>query len=819
MTIVASKYDRPQKLKENMVRKDFQTWKEPGKRHELRWGPKGTEVRMCLERGRLITASYKETEGEPEVIRRAKSLAHILENMTIYISDYELIVGNYASDPSLLPITPELSVEWLERELIGPWNDLLDEDGHQEFKEIADYWRERCIDGRVRSLLPEDLKPWIKYRDNEGVVSADEFQMDRAWPALDYEKVLHIGFDGILEEARSRLEEIQSEVPSRGEKIEGWIDKIDFLKAVIIVCDGVIRFAHRFAFLAREMSEEEKDLERKEELLEIAKNCEQVPQYPAENLWQALQAWWFTYLIGYNIEAIRHGSPCRFDQLMYPFYKKDKEEGRLTREEAQELVGVLQMKVEDTGQIALPSYHVVGSGVTQYQKFTIGGVDAQGRDASNEFSLIMLDAAMKTRTCQAAIALRYHPKLDEAVLDKSIDCIRSGLGYPDIYNDTHVISRIQNKGVPLELARDYAPAACISYSLPKKNTQVRVPQGCFLALGKCLELALNEGKSMGNGTKQIGYKTPDPLGFSSIDEVMEAYLKQVNFAMDKVSRINNIALDIYRRYGQIPFCSSLLDGCIERGMDCTAWTEYPYHQIVFSGSVNVADSLAAMSKLVFDDKAVSMAELLTALKANFEGHEELRQRLLNEGPKFGNDDEYVDTIMHDVMHKTYAEVQKFTNLFGAPWTLDGSPASGYYGAGRATWALPDGKREGRIDTYADGTLSPGAGRDKRGPTAVINSMGRVDTPNTQTCNQKFMPQFLEDENKKIFASYLKTWSEMGNWEIQFNVVDKDTLLAAQEKPEDHPDLIVRVAGYSAYFIDLPPGVQKDIISRTAQSFS
>ena len=294
----------------------------------------------------------------------------------------------------------------------------------------------------------------------------------------------------------------------------------------------------------------------------------------------------------------------------------------------------------------------------------------------------------------------------------------------------------------------------------QEGTRVRDKYRIVRSLGKCLELALNEGKSMGNGTKQIGYKTPDPLGFSSIDEVMEAYLKQVNFAMDKVSRINNIALDIYRRYGQIPFCSSLLDGCIERGMDCTAWTEYPYHQIVFSGSVNVADSLAAMSKLVFDDKAVSMAELLTALKANFEGHEELRQRLLNEGPKFGNDDEYVDTIMHDVMHKTYAEVQKFTNLFGAPWTLDGSPASGYYGAGRATWALPDGKREGRIDTYADGTLSPGAGRDKRGPTAVINSMGRVDTPNTQTCNQKFMPQFLEDENKKTFASYLKTY---GRW--------------------------------------------------------
>lgn len=816
MSIVIEKSTRVERLKATMVRKDFQTWKEPGQKHLLRWGPKGTNVRMCLERARLLTESYKQTEGQPEVIRRAKALAHILENMTIYIKDSELIVGNFASDGASLPIYPEMATEWLENEVRGQWHDLLDEEGYHEFEKIMDYWRNRCIDGRVKDLLPKHLIKWIKYTDNGGIVSADEFQADRAWLGIDFGKVLNMGLEGIIKQAEKRLNELSADVP-KGPNIGNWTDKINNLRAIVIACQAAVTFANRFSQLARDKAAMEQDEVRKNELLTIAYNCQRVPKYPATSLHQAFQSWWFTYLIGYIIETLRHASPCRFDQLMYPFYRKDKEEGRISREKAQEFMELLAMKFEDTGQIAPPSFHVVGSGVTLYQKLTIGGTDEYGQDASNEFSFIMLDAAMATHSCQTQIALRYHPKINHELLLKTIDCIKSGVGYPDIYNDSVIVPWWSERGAPVKISRNYAIGGCVSMALPGKNTQARLQQACYLSVGKCLELALNQGKDFRTG-KQIGCPTPDPLGFTSVNDVMEAYLKQVNFAFDNVAKIENIALEVYRRYGQVPFNSALIDGCIEKGMDCTEWTEYPYHQVIYAGAINVADSLAAINRFVFEEKAITMKELLTALRDNFEGHEELRQRLLNEAPKFGNDDDRVDSIAREVIHRTKEEIEKFTDIWGIPWTMDGSIAGGYYGAGRATWALPDGKREGRVDAYADGTVSPAAGRDRRGPTAVIKSMAKVGPPFSQTANQKFMPQFLEGDYKGIFADYLKTWADLGNWHIQFNVVDKETLLEAQKNPEKYPGLIVRVAGYSAYFIDLPKGLQDDVIARTAQSF-
>jgi len=694
----------------------------------------------------------------------------------------------------------------------------LDEEGHREFGEIADYWRNRCIDSRVRALLPDQLQQWITYRGSGGVVSADEFQMDRAWPPVDYQKVLHIGLDGIIGQAEERLNQLRVDIPIAGTEVGDWREQVHFLDAAIISCRAGVAFAHRFAKLAKEMAGKEQDATRKMELLEMAENCGRVPQYPAANLHQALQSWWFIYLVCGMIESARHGSPCRFDQLMFPFYRRDKDEGRLTREEAQELVEFLWVKIEETGQIAIPSFHVLGSGVTLYQTFTLGGVDKDGQDASNEISLIMIDASMALHTCQTNLALRYHPKISHELVLKAVDCIKTGVGYPAMFNDSAIIDWwLANRGVPLEIARDYCIPACVALAIPGKNTMNRIANACSISLTKCLELALNEGRDF-RFNKQWGYPTPDPLTFTSVDDVMEAYLKQINFAVDKVVRINNVAYEVYRQYGQAPFASALLDGCIETGRDATGWTEYPYHHILSGTPVNVADSMAAMKKLVFEDKVISMEELLNALRSNFEGKEGLRQRLLNEAPKFGNDDDYVDLIMREVVHSTQKEVAKFTDLWGQPWTLDSSIAGGYYALGRATWALPDGKREGRIDACADGTISPAIGRDKRGPTAVIRSMSKVDPPYSMLGNQKFMPQLLEGENKATFAAYLKTWADLGNWHIQFNVMDKDTVLAAQRNPEKYVNLIVRVAGYSAYFIDLPRGMQDQIIDRTDQTF-
>jgi len=808
--------ERTQELKATMVRKDMQTKKEKGKRHEMRWGAGGKSVRICLERARLLTESYKKTEGEPSIIRRAKGLKNILDNMTIFIRGRELIVGNFASDPASLPVMPELATEWLVDRVKNEWNDLLDEEGHREFDQIVDYWRPRCIDAAVKDVLPDYLRPWILYRDNEGVVSADEYQVDRAFPALNYERILTLGFEGIKSRAEERLSLLMSGEGMESLHFADWLGQTHFLKAAIICCEAAIHFGRRFAETAREMGNAEKDSERKRELFEIADTCEQVPRRPATHFHQALQCFWFVYLIAYLIETTRHGIGVRLDQILYPYYEKDVSEGRISREKAQELMECLFIKVEETGQVVNRSFHATGSGTTLYQTFTIGGVDRYGNDVSNEISHIIIDAAVAMQTCQTNIALRYHPKINHSLILKAIDLMKTGIGYPDLFNDTVIIPTIMQRGAPLEVARTYTIPSCVQITLPGKNTQNRIVNGCFLSLGKCLELALNQGKSM-NNDRQTGFPTPDPLSFTSIDDVMDAYLRQVNFAVDKVVKINNLAQQIYSQQGQLPFTSVLLDDCIEKGKDCTEWTEYSYSHIIAPGYVNVADSLVAMKKLVFEEKSLTMNELLTALRNNFEGYAELHQKLLN-APKFGNDDDYADRVMRDVVHRTQKEVNKFKNLWGCPWTLDGSTAGGYYAAGVATWALPDGKREGRMEAYADGTISPAAGRDKKGPTAVIKSMGKIDPPVSQTGNQKFMPQFLEGSNKEKFASYLKTWADLGGWHIQFNTVDRETLVRAQKYPEQYANLVIRVAGYSAHFVDIPRGLQDDIIARTVQSF-
>ena len=807
---------RTENLRKTIVRKDLQTFKESGKRHEMRCGFGGKSVKICLERARLLTESYKKTDGEPAVIRRAKALKHVLDNMSIFIREGELIVGNFASDQASLPIMPELATDWLKQRVKDEWSDLLNEEQHREFDSIIDYWKTRSIDAKVKSVLPDDLKPWIVYRDNDGVASADEYQVDRAFPALNYEKALRLGLEGIKKTAQDRLAKLRGDGGMEGIDISDWLDQVHFLESSVIASEGAVNFAHRFAVLARETAAETKDEERARELLTIAENCDRIPKYPARNFFEALQCFWLMYLIGYLIETTRHGIGVRLDQLLFPYYIKDVRDGNITREDAQELIECLYVKVEETGQVANRSFHATGSGTTLYQTFTIGGVDRYGKDVSNQVSHIMIDAAIAMRTCQTNIALRYHPKISHGLILKAIDLIRTGIGYPDFFNDSMVVPALLERGVPLEVARTYTVPACVQLTLPGKNTQNRIVNGCFLSVAKCLELALNQGRPLRNG-RQIGFGTQDPLTFSSLSDVIAAYLKQVNFAVDKVVKINNLAQEIYRREGHLPFTSLLLDGCIEKGKDCTQWTEYAYFHIIAPGFVNVADSLAAMEKLVFEDKAITMEELLAALKANFEGYEEMRQMLLN-APKFGNDDDFVDSIMHDVVHLTQDEVRKFKNLWGDPWTLDGSTAGGYYATGTATWALPDGKKEGRMEAYADGTISPGAGRDKNGPTAVIKSMGKVDPPVSQTGNQKFLPQFLEGSNKEKFAAYLKTWADLGGWHIQFNTVDRGILIDAQEHPENHPDLIIRVAGYSAYFVDIPKGLQDDIIARTAQSF-
>jgi formate C-acetyltransferase len=501
---------------------------------------------------------------------------------------------------------------------------------------------------------------------------------------------------------------------------------------------------------------------------------------------------------------------------MNPYYQRDLKEGRITKDQAQELLEFLWIKMDEFGLLEPPELHGLQSGGTWYQTMNLGGMTKDGDDATNDMSFLMLDATESIRTLQPTFALRYHPKINPGIVYRTIDLLRTGIGFPAIFNDSTIIPFITNRGIPLEDAREYGIYACVLWSIPGKNMRKFPNPGC-LSAGKCLMLALYQGMDKFTG-KQIGCMTPDVSSFSCIEDVLDAYGKQVEFVFDKMAKIDNIGRSLYRRYLQRPFTSALFDGCIEKGKDMTAWTYHAYNPTLVAGTVNVVDSLAAIKKFVFDDKILTMKELVEACENNFEGREDLRQRLINEAPKFGNDDDYVDSLAREVYIRTSKEVAKSKDLYGASWCIDGSLGGGHYSIGRGCGATPDGRKDN--EAFADATLSPMAGMDKNGPTAVIKSTSKIDPLMTQTLllNQKFLPQFLEGENKKVFADYLKTWADLGHWHVQFNVVSKGTLLDAQQRPEDYSDLIVRVAGYSAYFVDLSKGVQDDIIARTEQRF-
>ena len=764
-------------------------------------------VKICLERARLVTQVYKETEGEPMVLRRAKALASILENMTIYIGDEERIVGNFASTPDSLTTYPELYWRWLDKAIDKEYKELLNEEERKELHQIHKYWQGKSVQGMEYNFLPEDVKPYWSYKGHfMWLHGADS-------GAANFEKLFQVGLKGVIKEAENRLKTLNV----NGTSAREYLEQKNFLEACLISLRAATNFANRYAQKARELAQTEISFERKQELQRVADVCDWVPENPPRGLYEALQFFWFITSITREIELQNNGLGARFDQIMYPFYKMDQDAGRITREKAQELVEFLWLKMNESGQLRPP---LAGSfqagGIPAAQTITLGGVTREGDDATNEMTYIALDASKNIRLQVPMVAMRYHSKIPKELVYSAIDLLRTGVGYPAFYNDAYMIPMFLALGLPIEDVRDYAIEVCMRWTIPGKNITYRAVGGIFV-LPKCLELALNEGIDKFTG-EQLGPATPDPLGFSSIEDVLEAYLAQVRFFMGKLAVIYNIADALYEEHLPRPLLSALLDGCIEKGQDCRKWRYFAKTIVQPIGQITVADSLAAMKKLVFEEKQVTMAELLEALKSNWEGREDLRQIFLNKAPKFGNDDDYVDLIAREVQERTAKAIQRFKNLYGYHFLEDGSGGAAYYAYSGLTGATPDGRKD--HDMFNDGTLSPVIGRDKKGPTAVLKSTSKVDPlrSHNHLLNQKFLPQYLEGENKELFATYLRTWADLGHHHIQFNVIDRATLLEAKKNPERYADLVVRVAGYSAYFVDLPKGVQDQIIERTEQRF-
>ncbi len=762
-------------------------------------------VSLDLERSRLMTRSYKETEGEAMVIRRAKAFAAVMTGLNPYVQEWEWIVGNNASSPEKLYSAIEMNWRSVHRIVNSEeGKSLLDDEGRKELDEMIEYWKGRSMSDRQQAIFSGDvLKYW-----NDEVGSAADWSHWSDLGIPDYEKALRVGVRGLINEAKQRLSELDQEVPLN------YIGQKEFLTAAIISLESVIERAHLFAANARKKASQTQDPAEKERMEAVARVCDRVPEHPPETFHEALQCF-FTLHAARNLEFTSLGIGVRFDKVFGHYLDNDLKNGVITRGGALDLLKNLWVKFHELGLLYSPRLSSIYGGVNLLQAIVIGGVDEDGKDITNEMSYLVLETAEYMKTPEPTICMRYHDGTPDELLSKAIDVMRTGIGYPSLFNDKAILPLLDKWDVPARDALNYSISGCVYLEIPGKNVCRKADGG--LNWARALWYALHQGIHAKTG-EQTGARTADPRTFKSIDDVMDAYCEQVLFFMQRLMQVQNTASELYEKYLPRPFVSTLLEGCIEQGLDTNQWEyESPVSNLtIMLGPTNAADGMTAIKKLVFDDKKLTMDQLLTAMDANWVGHEDVHQMVLN-APKFGNDDDYADDIAQEVQYRTIAELSKCKTRYGNTVRGDGSGISSTYGRGAQTMATPDGRRD--RDPLNDATLSPGFGHDHAGPTAVLNSAAKIDTTRTYNhlMNQKFLPDNLEGDMKKNFMAYLRSWGDMNISQIQFNVVDNKTLLEAQKHPEDHTDLLVRVAGYSAYFVDLSKGLQDSIISRTGQS--
>jgi formate C-acetyltransferase len=768
-------------------------------------------IKLDPERARLVTQAYKATEGEPISLRRAKAMAHYLDNMTIYINDYDRIAGNSSKSPDHVISYPELYSRWVDKAIEMGYKDMLTDEEREEMHEILKYWFNKSVQGAERQFLAEEDKPYWSYM-NQGVFVWVHGAHSGQVP--NYEKVFQVGLKGLRKEAEDKLAGMTQDKDLIRDDPQAFLKKKAFLEAVIISLDAAVRWANRYAELARSMAEGESDEKRKQELLQIAESCSWVPENAPRSFHEVLQAWFLMFLLVRVLDIQTSGIGDRLDYLWYPFYKKDKEEGKITAEGAQELIEYVWLKFTELADFNAP---IMGSGAHTTPRYaTIGGQDRMGRDVTNEMTYIIMDAVKSLGLVEPMMVVRLHKNTPDEFLYRFTDIMREDAGHYGIFNDEFMVPWLVSKGMPLEDARNWCVEGCMRWAVVGKPMGHRGIAGVGFALPKCLEYALTQGRDdKFLGGKQIGPETQDPLTFTSIEDVIQAYLEQTKFFTEKIVTFSNITDAMEDIWLPQPFNSALLDGCIENAMDVRDLHYWHKTNMQPVGQTTVVNALAAMKKLIFEDKQVTMAELLQALKDNWEGHEDLRQKFLD-APKFGNDDDYVDLFARDVHIRTCQTIHQFKTIFGYNVQSDGSGSASYFSFSGLTGATPDGRKD--RDIFSDGTVSPMAGTDKKGPTAVLKSVAKIDPMLTfnHLFNQRWEPEFLEGDNRSKFVAYLRTFVDLGIHHIQGNVIDDAVLEHAQAHPEEHESLVVRVAGFSAYFTDMHLEIQDQIIARTKQ---
>jgi len=774
-------------------------------------------IRVDMDRARIVTQAFRESEGLPPVYQWTRMVEKLCDEMPIFIKEGEFIVGDANSAPDEVRWYPEVNVEWMPAAVTtGGFSNMVTEAERQEILEdICPFWKDRSIAALIKLSLPKDMAPTILAY---GAFCTNLWEEARALPAYDWETLMKEGLNKRIAFAEAKLKELDEKVADMDPA--EYLEKKYNWESMVRCGNAIIRHAKRYADLARNQAKQTTDLQRNKELEEMAAVLEWVPANPPRTYHEALQFYWLVKTVAHYMTRWGNGSGTRIDQVFWPYYEADMLSGRIGREKAVEIMECLFMKIQELGAaLEWPLGFAGGSGAETVYTCDICGTTADGRDASNDLSCIAMEVLANLRLSQPPVALRYHRNISPAVIERAIDLDRAGLGHPSYFNEELLEKWGLMRGWSPEDAKNTAAAGCVANNiLGKTVVSTGMAQLGTANLLKVLEEVLytnDQEARCGPVILPAGKKVTE---MKSSDELMEAVLNRLHY-YGRIGAVSwNIAHQVFLDRRPDPCNSLLTEACLERGLDMQKLNKEGdnWPNIIPFGAVNISDSLAAIQKLVFEQKKYTMEELLKALQSNWSGYEEMRQDFLN-APKYGNDDDFADewTVRFNV--KMNEVVSDIKDAWGNTCSMDGSTATGYTMYGLAAGASPDGRLGST--PLADGTRSPNAGLDKQGPTAVLNSAAKIPYMHTDLFNQRFMPQFLEGENRAVFAEYLKEWFERGTIpHIQFNVVSSDIMREAQEKPDKHTDLIVRVAGFSAHFVDLSKPTQDSIINRTEQAF-
>jgi pyruvate formate-lyase/glycerol dehydratase family glycyl radical enzyme len=782
--------------------------------------------RVCLSRARLITESYRQTEAEPLVIRQARALSHVLSHMKIGIDAHNLIVGDMSELTGVMAevIQPD-DLDWLVYEADSLAHRDVDravisEADVKTAREIVPFWKGKTVGEKAFCFMPEELREkYVSTRNIMGEMAAGTGKKSMGVGGglvaglENNEKVLTQGLEGIIRETEEYLKTLDPLEPSH-------LVRAHFYNAVIIAHKAVMDFAARYARLADELAAGEQDKDRKAELKEIEEICKRVPARPAATFHEALQSIWLVH-IALHIEGAA-GSWGRLDQYLFPYYSRDIAEGRLDRAKAKELLQCFFIKLNSWGNLKplMTSKYFSPSGSVG-QNITLGGVKRDGTDATNDLSYLLLEADGDLCLMEPETVVRFHKDTPLEFAIKACEVAKKCRGKVKFIGDNATIGKLMNQGHSLENARNFAIQGCFEPYV-SNITGLVAGGGISINLLLFLELALNNGVSVLSG-KQLGPQTGNPDEFKTIQDVLKAFRAQLSYFTNLSAECCAAGLEAVVQNMASPLRSSLIQGCLENGLDLNAGGAlYNATWCPAQGAMNVADSLAAIKKCVFDDRKLTMAELREALKSNFEGRENIRQWLM-EAPKFGNDDDYVDSLAAQVVSIFAEEWQKYTFKRGnrrAIAQLEGLP--NIIPMGRTVGASADGRKSG--ETLADGGVSPVQGRNTRGIIATFKSVAKLDHKKLQAgeaLNMRISPDSLKDDRAiKKFATMVKTYlTDLNGFHCQFNIVSSEMLRDAQKNPENYRDLLVRVATYTAYFVELSADVQENIIRWTELGIS